>query len=301
MFGFATWWHVRENKQLSEYLARKKIDATTSEFLIKFAWSRTIQLLGAAAFGIIVIVAYDWKFNESTNLLYAINDVLEKQQAANEAKIIQQKEIQANQTTEQKTIYSIPRQGIQASENQPIPVQTYEPQPVLYTTAEPVILTTTQTSATAVPASDGQNTEAIDQIIEDSLTSDIPTEATQENTPSTLEQVYNPEREQSAQGNDQASMDDMKKRYEDILVIYMFLKQCGRIQSADYNVITSALSQEMASVNAPGRLQADIVSAAKGSYQEIYSQSPCEGAGINKLLRQYNQYIEVLKTNFPPQ
>jgi hypothetical protein len=56
----------------------------------------------------------------------------------------------------------------------------------------------------------------------------------------------------------------------------------------------------MASINAPGRMQYDILSAAKGSYTEIYSGSPCDGKEVDALLIQYNNYIKLLTTNFPP-
>jgi hypothetical protein len=110
--------------------------------------------------------------------------------------------------------------------------------------------------------------------------------------------VYNPD---AANPDVQAAMDDMKKRYEDILVIYMFMKKCGMVNPADYNVITNALGQEMAAVNAPGRLQSDVLSSARGSFQEIYSKSPCDGEGIAPLTEQYNNYIQILSENFPPE
>ncbi|MBY0407023.1 MAG: hypothetical protein K2Q01_04975, partial [Rickettsiales bacterium] len=174
----------------------------------------------------------------------------------------------------------------------------------------PVTLTApVNVQATAVPPSE----ESLAQPLPNGLETlnepalDLPSleseeTSTPENTQAnTIEQVYNPERQQGEKGDKQSTMDDIKKRYEDILVIYMFLKQCGHIQSTDYNVITSSLAQEMASVNAPGRMQFDIVNSAKGSYQEIYSQSPCEGESISKLTQQYHQYIDILKTNFPPE
>ena len=64
-------------------------------------------------------------------------------------------------------------------------------------------------------------------------------------------------------------MDAIKKRYEGLLVNYLFLKKCGLINAQDYHTIISALAQEMASVNAPGRLEHDIQTAANGSYEYI--------------------------------
>lgn len=107
----------------------------------------------------------------------------------------------------------------------------------------------------------------------------------------TLEDVYNPEK----RGSDTtARLDEMKKRYEDVLVLYFFLQKCGRTTPAEYHTITAALAQEMASVNAPGRLQYDILTAAQGSYREMYSKSQCEGPSVNGLYTQYQDYVRTV-------
>ncbi len=114
----------------------------------------------------------------------------------------------------------------------------------------------------------------------------------------TVIDVYSPEQT----GNDvQAAMDRIKKRYEDILITYFFLNKCNRAQQTDFHIITSALSQEMASVNAPGRLQNDIVTAARGSYREMYAGSSCQGPGIDTLYTQYVTYVASLSKNFIPE
>jgi hypothetical protein len=110
----------------------------------------------------------------------------------------------------------------------------------------------------------------------------------------TIEDIYNPEK---VSGDNQSAMDDIKKRYEDILVIHMFLKKCARVGAGDYAIITSALAQEMASVNAPGRMQYDILTAAQGSYKEIYAQSPCRGQQVDMLDTQYKDYVKKLAAN----
>ncbi len=333
IFGATVWWHLRENRQLTEFLNRKKLDAATTDRLVRFAWSRSIQLFATAAFGIIIIVSYDWQFNETRNALVELSDAVEQHQASEEA---QAKELAAKTTAPAPAVaVAVPAPVVATAVATPaltaalppvapataLPQMAIAPAPVALppapavampaapvTLTQPTPATVAPTEGAATPlddspltASELANTQAPANITasEGADDSTLPPEAvtTENNTP-TIEQVYNPERES---GDDQSSMDDIKKRYEDILVIYMFLKKCNRIESTDYNVITSALAQEMASVNAPGRMQFDIVNSAKGSYQEIYSQSACDGAGINKLTRQYHQYIDVLKTNFPPE
>lgn len=106
---------------------------------------------------------------------------------------------------------------------------------------------------------------------------------------SDIEGLYSPE---AASTGQQATLDRLKKRYEELLVNNMFMKKCGKAQPTDIHVIISALSQEMASVNAPGRLQYDILTAARGSFEEIYAQSPCNTEAANASHEQYTQYIQ---------
>jgi hypothetical protein len=110
----------------------------------------------------------------------------------------------------------------------------------------------------------------------------------------TIDDVYNPEKQNNS---NEAAMDGIKKRYESILVLYNFMKQCGKAGPNDYPVILSSLGQEMASVNAPGRLQYDVITSAEGSYKELYSKSSCNGADMSSLVAQYTNYITALSNN----
>ncbi len=107
----------------------------------------------------------------------------------------------------------------------------------------------------------------------------------------TVTDIFTPSETSSDQ---QTTMDSIKQRYEDILVIYMFLSKCKKAKTEDYYIIMSALSQDMASVNAPGRMQNDVLTAAQGSYEEMYAQSDCSSLDINALHTQYTDYIKAL-------
>lgn len=111
---------------------------------------------------------------------------------------------------------------------------------------------------------------------------------------SEIEKVYNPEESEPGR---QAAIDSIKKRYEEIVVTYFFMKKCGLSALNDYHIIMSALSQEIASVNAPGRLSYDILTAAQGSYNEMYSKSPCDETSLESLKEQYKAYIDALSRN----
>ncbi|MDE3061209.1 MAG: hypothetical protein KGJ06_09375 [Pseudomonadota bacterium] len=109
-----------------------------------------------------------------------------------------------------------------------------------------------------------------------------------------INQLYNPE---AGDKSNQAVLDNLKKRYESALVTYFFLRRCKKTDPGDYHVIVSALAQEMASINAPGRLLDDTVKAAQGSYKEVYAKSSCKDA--KPLAGPYTEYIKKLAANIP--
>jgi len=116
--------------------------------------------------------------------------------------------------------------------------------------------------------------------------------------PATVDDVYNPEKKS---GGNEAAMDGIKKRYEDILVTYLFLKKCGRASDNDYSVIAAAMDREIAAAGAPARLPSDIIASAQGSYNEMYAKSSCDGEEVGTLSEQYTTYVKALSDNLPKQ
>lgn len=95
-------------------------------------------------------------------------------------------------------------------------------------------------------------------------------------------------------------MDELKKNYEEMLVTYFLLKKCKVADDTQYHVIVSALSQEMASLDAPGRMQYDILTSAEGSYKELYSNTPCTDPSIEPLKQQFDNFIASISKSFTP-
>lgn len=117
-------------------------------------------------------------------------------------------------------------------------------------------------------------------------------------TPQTdVQAVFDP---QGKPDDYQAKIDDLKKRYEDVLVSYFVLRQCDQVPPTDYHIVTSALSQEMASLDAPGRLQYDILTSAEGSYKELYSGTKCEAETIDPLKAKYKLFVDTVAAQFTP-
>lgn len=96
-----------------------------------------------------------------------------------------------------------------------------------------------------------------------------------------------------------AEIDKIKSDFESLFVTYQFLYKCGKTEPDDYHIINSALAHEIASKNAPGRIQYDILTAAKGSYQEIYSKTSCDAPEIAGMQQKFRDYInQVRKLRF---
>lgn len=140
--------------------------------------------------------------------------------------------------------------------------------------------------------------QSVDELVDDIEKLSNAPPATSEKTPgeapSILADIYEPE--SYAPGRD-SKIDEIKKRFEEMLVTHYFLQKCKKSGPENYYIILAALAQEMASVNAPGRLQFDILTAAKGSYQEIYAKSSCNDSTMPALERQFAQYIAGLSQN----
>jgi hypothetical protein len=101
----------------------------------------------------------------------------------------------------------------------------------------------------------------------------------------------------SSKQDKQSKLDTIKNRYEEILVTHFFLRKCHIAPADDYHVIMSALAVEMASANAQGRLQYDILTAAKGSFREMYSKSSCDEQSTGTLRESYASYISSISKN----
>ena len=258
ILGSFAWWHVRENRQLIQAW-RRDLTAESAERMERFAWSRTAQLLFVLICCMLAIIIYDQRVNEANRESVSLNQKYEQ--------ALQSKAAAQPQTLPQSQVTPLQRPAAPAAaqaapQQRPVaPPGNYYPP--LVTGSPPAQPAPAQTPPAASPRP-------------------------------TVDDVYNPEKKGT--GNESV-MDGIKKRYENILVTYMFLKQCNKAGANDYPIITSALAQEMASVNAPGRMQADIVTAAQGSYKEMYSRSRCDDPGITTLVTQYTAYVKALSNS----
>ncbi len=77
-----------------------------------------------------------------------------------------------------------------------------------------------------------------------------------------------------------AGLDALKQRYEAWLVTYYILIKCKKIDVQDINHIREALRYELRDVQPHDNIEENIKRAANGSYQEMYSNTPCDDARL---------------------
>lgn len=354
--------HIRENNKLEAKL-KQKLDADTAQWMVRFAWSRTLQLLGALGCCIVLFMNYDKELIQTKATLDSLTEMVEKRdridkellsrenppaqaKAAPPAAALKPAPAAINpQTPPPPAVVPAPAPAVAVQQmpasntvsatatsqvTAPAPQPAIAPAnsaPAVATTQAPpaplpqqsaiqpadtisVTNTANQKSAANLIASMNGNQQQNVEIEQEETNQNQTFEALDEmdyssenaandEPPSkneTIEALYNPEKDQP---DKQSGMDDIKKRYEDILVIHFFLKKCKKIAPGDYAIINHALSEEIATLEAPAEMLQDVISSANGSYNEIYARSPCNGKGIRELSTQYNNYIAVLGRNFP--
>jgi hypothetical protein len=347
IFILAALVHIRENTKLEAKFS-KKLDADMAAWMTRFAWSRTLQLLGALGLCVILFINYDKELADSRNSLDILTAMVERKDKIEQEILAKQSQVPAKKQQAAAIQPATPVVAVapvqQAPAAAPVPaavaniVNTAAVQPAAIQLAatSPATPTVPQPTpqayvAPAQPVTPAGNSAPTIKLPNPATNTDIaapdveespimPPDEASENTTvvaiddngydaeengveqvqktknETIEALYNP---QSEVNDKQSSMDDIKKRYEDILVIHLFLKKCNRVKPADFKIINYAISQEILALDAPKQLQKDIINASQGSYNEVYAKSPCNGRGIRDLQAQYHSYIDVLRHNFP--
>jgi hypothetical protein len=92
----------------------------------------------------------------------------------------------------------------------------------------------------------------------------------------------------------QAHIDWLKERYESWLVTFRYLERCGQAQKADEALIRSELMSELRKSKAPREVYDNILTAAKGSYEELYRHAACDENQIRAIRSGYEQDMQNL-------
>jgi len=99
---------------------------------------------------------------------------------------------------------------------------------------------------------------------------------------------------------EQAYIDLLKERYEAWLVTYFYLQKCGKSNADDLGLIRRSLQKELQSAHADNNVEQNIISAATGSYSEMYQDIPCDEGRVITTKRSYDANMQQLRTSSSP-
>lgn len=100
-------------------------------------------------------------------------------------------------------------------------------------------------------------------------------------------------------GKREAYIDWLKQHYESWLVTYYFLDKCKATLADDYKLIHESLQKELAGAHADGAVETNILTAASGSYKEMYSGVSCDGANLAATKSSYDANMQQLRAANP--
>lgn len=95
----------------------------------------------------------------------------------------------------------------------------------------------------------------------------------------------------------QRELDVLKPKYEDLFINHYILKRCNFSAPEEFHIINSALVYELNRLNAPAKMRQNIMLAAKGSYDELYSELDCTGADMTPMRARMQAYLQSIVTN----
>lgn len=90
-------------------------------------------------------------------------------------------------------------------------------------------------------------------------------------------------------------IDDLKFRYEDAFVSFFYLQRCKHADITDLSVINEALAREAKAVGATSDVQFSIFSAAQGSFESIYADTPCDAEYLDPIIRQFEAFMRTIR------
>ncbi len=97
------------------------------------------------------------------------------------------------------------------------------------------------------------------------------------------------------------SMDAIKEKYEELFVSYYYLKRCGVIDKRDFHLMNAALIYELTELNAPAGIRKNILTAARGTHDELYAEASCDAETVGPMQEQIRSYVRTTMDQLPDQ
>lgn len=93
----------------------------------------------------------------------------------------------------------------------------------------------------------------------------------------------------------EAQIDELKFRYEDVFVSYFYLQRCEHADVADLALINESMAKEVAALGGDPNVQASVFSAAQGSFESIYTDTPCDPSYLEPMVRQFEAFMQKIR------
>ncbi len=95
------------------------------------------------------------------------------------------------------------------------------------------------------------------------------------------------------------ALDTLKQKYEELFINYYYLKRCNRILPRDFHLMSAALTHELSMLNAPLIIRKNILSAAKGTHDEMYASMECKEDIALPMQNKIAAYLQTVIQNLP--
>lgn len=97
----------------------------------------------------------------------------------------------------------------------------------------------------------------------------------------------------------QSKLDAIKQRFEELFINYYYLQRCGLSKPEDFHIMNSALMYELTQLNAPAGIRQNILTAAKGTHDELYAQASCAPEETTPMQESVRQYLQSVIDTLP--
>lgn len=119
----------------------------------------------------------------------------------------------------------------------------------------------------------------------------MPEKAEEKPSAPTIAQVLAPPVTSQAQPEQEPYLDILKSKYEDAFLSFFYLKQCKAATDEDYQVLYASYNRQLERLGAPKTILDDTVTAAIGSFETVYSGSPCTPEAVAPMRSQFQRML----------
>lgn len=89
-------------------------------------------------------------------------------------------------------------------------------------------------------------------------------------------------------------LDVLKAKYEDAFLSFFYLRKCKAATDEEYSTLYQSYTRQLEALDAPKTIADDTVSAAMGSFETVYSGSPCDPGYVEPMRAQFQRAVSAV-------